>query len=98
MKTRLGWILAVATLVGCIGTKNEGEAAIAEGSTESTTLAVVPYGNGKIVFIDEGRVIPGAGISFVEIGDVDISDLLDVQDATALEVFLALSPKGVMPP
>ncbi len=53
---------------------------------------------GQVIFVDEGLTEPGGGIAFWEVGNANLSTLLDDQNATALEVFLALSPEGTEPP
>lgn len=61
-------------------------------------IATVNVPGGQIVFVDEGLTEPGGGIAFWEMGDADLSYLLDDQDATALEVFLAITPEGTEVP
>ncbi|EYF00246.1 hypothetical protein [Chondromyces apiculatus] len=63
-----------------------------------TRIATLEVPGGKVIFVDEGATIPGDGIAFWEIGNVDLSSLLDDQDASALEVFLALAPEGTPVP
>lgn len=61
-------------------------------------IATLDVPGGQVVFIDEGLTEPGGGIAFWEVGDVDLSYLLDGLNGTALEVFLALAPEGTPPP
>ncbi|TKD09526.1 hypothetical protein [Polyangium fumosum] len=58
-----------------------------------TTIATLEMSGGRVVFVDEGD-----GVGFWEIGNVDISSLLNEQNASALEVFLALAPEGTPVP
>src|SRR5262249_14271559 len=57
-------------------------------------IATLNVPGGQIVFVDEGLTEPGGGIAFWEIGNADLSYLLDEQNATALEVYMALTPPG----
>lgn len=61
-------------------------------------IATVDLPGGQVIFVDEGLTVPGDGIAFWELGDADLSYLLDHENATALEVFLALTPPGTPAP
>ncbi|MDI3287956.1 hypothetical protein [Polyangium sp. 15x6] len=56
-------------------------------------IATLELSGGKVIFVDEGD-----GVGFWEIGNVDLSSLLHEQNASALEVFLALAPEGTPVP
>ncbi|MDC3953906.1 hypothetical protein [Polyangium jinanense] len=56
-------------------------------------IATLELSSGKVIFVDEGD-----GVGFWEIGNVDLSSLLHEQNASALEVFLALAPEGTPVP
>lgn len=61
-------------------------------------IATIDVPGGQVIFVDEGLTEPGGGIAFWELGDVNLSYLLDDQNATALEIFLALTPEGTPVP
>jgi len=61
-------------------------------------IATVNVPGGQIIFVDEGMTEPGGGIAFWEMGGADLSHLLDDENATALEVFLAITPEGTPVP
>ncbi|MEZ4314917.1 MAG: hypothetical protein R3F14_43440 [Polyangiaceae bacterium] len=67
-------------------------------SVVDAKIARVAVPGGEIVFVDEALTEPGGGISFWELGDADLSYLLDDQNATAAEVFIALTPEGTPVP
>lgn len=60
-------------------------------------IATVDVPGGQVIFVDEGLTEPGAGIAFWELGGADLSYLLDVENATALEIYMALAPEAVVP-
>lgn len=104
--------LVGALLQGCVGAQGVDDGVeddVAEdgvpGASQSAgpaeidaKIAVVDVAGGQVAFVDEGLTEPGAGIAFWEIGNVDLSYLLDEENATALEVFLAITPEGTAPP
>lgn len=109
--TILPALLLGCLLSGCAlaPVEDESVAATSPGDDSSETVAESPQAidakiatldvpGGQVIFVDEGLTEAGGGIAFWEIGNVDLSLLLDVQQATALEVFLALAPEGTRPP
>jgi hypothetical protein len=70
----------------------------APASRVDAKIATLVVPGGQVVFVDEGLTEEGGGISFWELGDADLSYLLDDRNATALEVFLALTPEGTPVP
>jgi hypothetical protein len=61
-------------------------------------IATLVVPGGQVVLVDEGLTEAGGGIAFWELGDADLSYLLDERNATALEVFLALAPEATPVP
>ena len=64
-----------------------------ESAPVDTTIATLEVAGGKVMFVDEGD-----GVAFFEVGNVDLTSLLEDQKASALEVFLALAPEGTPAP
>ncbi|MDC0747583.1 hypothetical protein [Polyangium mundeleinium] len=92
--------LLTCALPGCVvDSTTEVEDGIAmpgaapESAPVDTTIATLELSGGKVVFVDEGD-----GVAFFEVGNVDLTSLLEDQKASALEVFLALAPEGTPAP
>ncbi|HEU4409631.1 MAG TPA: hypothetical protein VFS43_30530 [Polyangiaceae bacterium] len=89
---------AAESTLGEAGELENGGPEAAPASTVNAKIATLVVPGGEIVFVDEGLTEPGGGIAFWELGDTDLSSLLDDSNATALEVFLALAPEGTPVP
>ncbi|MDI1435725.1 hypothetical protein [Polyangium sorediatum] len=91
--------LLTCLLPGCVDSTTEVEDGIERtgvapaSAPMDTTIATLELSGGKVVFVDEGD-----GVAFFEVGKVDLTSLLDAQQASALEVFLALAPEGTPVP
>ncbi|MEZ4308695.1 MAG: hypothetical protein R3F14_11695 [Polyangiaceae bacterium] len=81
-----------------VGQGDEARHGPAANKDIDAKIATIDLPGGQVIFVDEGLTEPGGGIAFWELGNVNLSFLLNDQNATALEIYLALTPEGTPVP